>query len=178
VGLVKECLKDVLVRVLTPEDAVVFAKLRRERLEKEPRAFAESLAEHDALPLPKIAERLKRSCENFVVGAFTANAELVGMAGFGRNTRVKSRHKGVIWGVYVRPAWRGSGVGRALLSELILQARAVPGLEQIHLSVATSQKAAKRLYESLGFRVFGHERHALKVEGEYVDEDHLVLWLD
>ena len=165
------------VRVLTPDDAIPFSKLRRERLEQAPRAFAESLAEHDALPLAKIAERLARSNHNFVVGAFTPKAELVGMAGFARNPRLKSHHKGVIWGVYVRPQWRGTGVGRTVLSELLKQARTLAGLEQIQLTVSTSQTAAKKLYESLGFEVFGHERHALKVDGEYVDEDHMVLWL-
>lgn len=166
-----------MIRLLTPEDAVPFAKLRRERLEQAPRAFAESLAEHDALPLKKIAERLGRSNDDFVVGAFTPHAELVGMAGFGRSPRLKSRHKGTIWGVYVRPHWRGSGVGRMVLTHLLKQARSITGLEQIQLTVSTSQTAAKRLYESLGFQAFGHERHALKVEGEYVDEDHMVLWL-
>ncbi|HUA85644.1 MAG TPA: GNAT family protein [Bryobacteraceae bacterium] len=168
----------MLIRVLTPADAISFSKLRRERLEQAPRAFAESLAEHDALPLSKIAERLAKSTDNFVLGAFTPKAELIGMAGFARNPRLKSRHKGTIWGVYVRPRWRGSGVGRALLSELIKHARAIVGLEQIHLTVSTSQTAARQLYESLGFEVFGQERHALKVEGEYVDENHMVLWFN
>ena len=167
----------MLIRVLTPEDAISFAKLRRERLEESPRAFAESLAEHDVLPLSKIAERLAGSSDNFVVGAFNPKAELVGMAGFARNPRLKSRHKGIVWGVYVRPRWRGSGVGQALLQELVKQARKASGLEQIHLTVSTSQTAARRLYQSLGFEVFGHETHALKVDGEYVDEDHMVLWL-
>lgn len=167
----------MLIRLLTPADAIPFSKLRRERLEQSPLAFAESLAEHDALPLSKIAERLARSQDNFVMGAFTPKAELVGMAGFARNPRLKSRHKGVVWGVYVRPKWRGTGAGRAILSRLIEQARSLEGLEQIHLTVAITQAAARRLYESLGFEVFGHERHALKVDGEYVDEDHMVLWL-
>jgi len=167
----------VLIRVLTPADAVAFSKLRRERLEDSPRAFAESLAEHDSLPLSKIAERLSRSPDNFVVGAFSPKAELIGMAGFARNSRLKSRHKGVIWGVYVRPGWRGAGVGRALLTELIRQAKKSSGLEQIYLTVSTTQVAARRLYESLGFECFGHERHALKIGDDYVDEDHMVLWL-
>ena len=167
----------MVIRLLTPDDAIPFSKLRRERLEREPRAFAESIAEHDATPLRVIAARLARSADDFVVGAFTPRAELAGMAGFARNPRLKSHHKGTIWGVYVRPGWRRSGVGRAILSELIQHARSQPGLEQIHLSVSAGQLSAKRLYLSLGFEVFGHERHALKVEGDYVDEDHMVLWL-
>ena len=167
----------MFIRVLTPDDAIPFNKLRRERLEQDPRAFAESIAEHDALPLSAIQARLVHSNENFVVGAFTPQADLAGMAGFARNPRIKSRHKGIIWGVYVRPRWRGAGVGRAILLELLKQARGLAGLEQIGLTVSTGQVAAKRLYQALGFEVFGQERHALKVDGEYVDEDHMVLWL-
>ena len=167
----------MIVRVLTPEDAVPFHRLRRERLEQSPKAFAESIAEHEALTLSTIAARLSRSDDNFVIGAFSPERELAGMAGLARETRLKARHKAIVWGVYVRPRWRGKGVGRAVLIELLNRARSLPGLEQIRLTVATSQDAAKRLYESLGFEVFGTERHALVVDGEYVDEDHMVLWL-
>jgi RimJ/RimL family protein N-acetyltransferase len=166
------------VRKLSESDAEQFRRLRRERLEQEPRAFAESIAEHDAISAESIRARLcNASGENFVVGAFEDDGRLIGIAGFSRSPRLKSRHKGIIWGVYVRPAARARGAGRALLAGLIDLARAAPGLEQIQLSVSTDQAAARRLYLSLGFEVFGRERHALKVEGTYVDEDHMVLWL-
>ncbi len=167
----------MIVRVLTPEDAVPFKRLRRERLEQSPKAFAESISEHEAISLSTIAARLSRSDDNFVMGAFSPERDLAGMAGFARETRLKARHKAIVWGVYVRPRWRGQGVGRAIMTELLKRARSLPGLEQIRLSVATTQEAAKQLYESLGFEVFGTERHALLVDGEYVDEHHMVLWL-
>jgi len=166
------------VRMLSESDAASFRRLRRERLEQDPRAFAESLAEHDALSPQTIAARLRNtSGENFVIGAFSDSGELAGMAGFSRSPRIKSRHKGNIWGVYVRPQARGQGAGRAILTALVDRARRESGLEQIQLSVSTGQAAARHLYESLGFETFGRERHALKVDGEYVDEDHMVLWL-
>ena len=165
------------VRILTHCDAEAFIALRRERLIVAPRAFAESVAEHDSLSPEAIAARLKiTSGDNFVVGAFVDD-QLAGIAGFSRILRAKSRHKGVIWGVFVRENARGKGVGRALLQALIEHARREPGLEQIQLTVSVGQTAARSLYLSLGFEVFGHERHALKVDGEYVDEDHMVLWL-
>lgn len=161
--------------MLSESDAMAFRTLRRERLQQEPYAFAESLEEHDSISVETIAARLRHSSgENFVVGAFEGD-ELVGMAGFSRSPRRKSRHKGTIWGVYVRASARGKGAGRALLTALIDRARGE--VEQIYLSVSVGQVAAKRLYESLGFEVFGRERHALKVDGVYVDEDHMVLWL-
>lgn len=165
------------VRLLSASDAAEFRLLRRERLEQDPRAFAESIAEHDALSPDTIRDRLRTSSgENFVVGSFDDHG-LIGIAGFSRSPRLKSRHKGIIWGVYVRPRARGSGAGKAMLTALIDRARQERGLEQIYLTVSTSQIAAKRLYASLGFERFGTEKHALKIDGEYVDEDHMVLWL-
>jgi ribosomal protein S18 acetylase RimI-like enzyme len=50
-------------------------------------------------------------------------------------------------------------------------------VEKIILTVAADQIAAKRLYRSLGFEVCGQEKHALKIDDSYVDEDHMALWL-
>ena len=165
------------IRALTRADIDQFQRLRRERLEREPRAFGESLAEHDATPTEVFERRLESSNDDqFVIGAFEA-AQLVGMAGFARNLRPKSRHKALIWGVYVQPTFRNLGVARGILITLIERAKMNPHVEKIMLTVAADQVAAKRLYQSLGFEVFGHEKHSLKVEGAYVDEDHMVLWL-
>jgi len=165
------------VRVLTLADAEAFRRLRRERLDDSPRAFGESIQECESLSAASVAARLgSSSSENFVVGAFSGE-ELTGMAGFARNPREKSQHKAVIWGVYVQRAFRGQGVARRIFAALLERARLQTGLEQIVLSVAIDQVSARRLYQSLGFEVFGHERHALKVDGAYVDEDHMVLWL-
>ncbi len=113
---------------------------------------------------------------DFVVGAFD-QGQLIGMTGYYREKREKIRHRGHIWGVYVRQEWRGKGVGRALMSELLRLACAQHGLEQVNLGVGTDQLAAKRLYASLGFEVYGCERQALKLGENYVDKDLMVLWL-
>lgn len=50
----------------------------------------------------------------------------------------KNRHKGHILSIYVRPESRGQGVGKALLQEVIAQAKLLVGVEQLHLMVITS----------------------------------------
>ena len=54
--------------------------------------------------------------------------------------------------LYVSPARRGAGVGRALCAELIAQARAA-GYQQLALSARDAWKPAVTLFQSLGFRI-------------------------
>jgi len=167
----------VEIRILTQCDAADYWRLRLEALEREPRSFAESAEEHRATSIELVAARLRENGNaNFVLGAFLSG-ELVGVAGFFRHKHLKVRHKGQIWGVYVRANSRGQGIGRALLSALLEKLKAVPGLEQVNLIVSSSQVAARGLYRSLGFETFGVERAALKSNEQSFDQEHMVLRL-
>jgi putative acetyltransferase len=52
--------------------------------------------------------------------------------------------------MYVDPAWRGRGVGRALLETLIARAREM-GYQAVRLGTVAEMTAARALYASLGF---------------------------
>jgi ribosomal protein S18 acetylase RimI-like enzyme len=166
----------VETRALTQLDAAAYWNLRLEALEQEPQAFAESAEEHRATTVELAAARLGEPEEGFVLGAFLSG-ELVGMAGFFREKHLKARHKGRIWGVYVRANCRRQGIAWALLSRLLEMIKTLPDMEQVDLTLSSRQVAAKTLYRSLGFETFGVEPAALKIGDQYFDEEHMALRL-
>ena len=160
------------IRLLTSACAAEFRDIRLEALARHPTAFAASLEEEASLAIEAFARRL---AEGTVFGGYLDGA-LLGMAGFARPDQAKKRHKGILWGVYVREEARGRGLGRALVGQVIEHASS--HVVQLHTRVVTDNRAALRLYESLGFRCYGVEPRALAVDGRCFDQAMMVHELD
>jgi RimJ/RimL family protein N-acetyltransferase len=165
------------IRLLTEHDAEAWWDLRLLALTTDPASFAESADEHRQKTMEETRTFFRTfSPENFVVGGFE-EGHLVGMAGFHREKHDKFRHKGTIWSVYVRQESRGKGMAKALLAEIIRRVRLMEGMEQINLIVSATQPVAKRVYSSLGFRLYGTEPRSLKIGDIYIDDEWMVLYL-
>ena len=162
-------------RLLTADDAEEYAALRRESLLDAPLALTASPEDDRASSVAGVREILARGPDSVIVGAFAA--ELVGAVGMYRDHHLKRAHKLHVWGVYVRPSHRGTGVGVALLEAAIAHARSMPGIACLDLSVNSTAPAAQRLYERVGFRMWGCEPDALRYRGQITQEHHMSLQL-
>ena len=153
------------LRRLETDDLAIYRELRLEGLKSHPEAFASSWESESDKPASWWAERLEA---NTVFGGWVNNSPLAGVAGLRVQDAVKVRHKGVLWGMYVRPEARGTGLAAALVQQVVVHARTL--VEQLCLTVVASNVAARRLYSAAGFEEYGLERRALKVGDEYYDE--------
>jgi RimJ/RimL family protein N-acetyltransferase len=154
----------VQIRRLKPEDAGAYRGIRLEGLKHHPEAFGSTFEAEFTKPLAWFFERLSQST---VFGAFSRD-ELLGVAGFAVRSGEKESHKGLLWGMYVRPRARGAGVARRLVEAVIEFAR--PRVELLQLSVVVGNERARRLYAGLGFVEYGIELNSLKYDGRYYDE--------
>lgn len=143
-----------------------------------PWAFASSPEEDRALDPDHVSEFLAEN-ENAVVAieATDGTQELIAAAGIFRKPQLKSFHRAKLWGVFVEPAYRDQGLGRAVISTAIDLARSWNGVDFVDLGVSENAPAAQRLYESLGFRAWGREPESLQCEGRRYDEIFMSLRL-
>ncbi|MEO6098324.1 MAG: GNAT family N-acetyltransferase [Fibrobacteria bacterium] len=116
--------------------------------------------------------------DSFTLAA-TVDRVLAGVVSFERDgkTREKLRHKGILFRMYVNGDFRGRGIGKRLIGEVLSRAVRLGDIERINLTVVSGNAAAKALYESFGFATFGVEPDAIKWNGKYFAEEHMGLRL-
>lgn len=161
----------IAIRPATVDDADALRDLRLEALRTQPVAFAADYALNLAKSPSYWIEwaRDRSNSHTDIVHVAVADDKLIGMTGAHRGDSPKTRHSALIWGVYVRPEWRGLRVAEALIEACIDWARA-RGCSIAKLNVVTTNAAAIRCYLRCGFSVYGVEPQAVFYEGvRYAD---------
>ena len=103
-------------RRLVPDDASAWFALRVEMLQESPHSFLASPEDDSWSSVAVTRERLAGERDDAIFGLFEEET-LVGAVGIFREPHLKTRHRIWIWGVYLRPAWRGKGHATRLMEE-------------------------------------------------------------
>lgn len=143
-------------------------------LQESPTAFGTDYQQTLERPDSHFQTRTQFEPDNFIMAAVSGE-ELLATAGGLREPDPKRQHIATVWGMYVHPQHRNLGLGARLLGDVLERLKLLPELEHIQLSVTVGNDAALKLYQRAGFKIYGQEPAALKVEGVSYDEFHLNL---
>jgi ribosomal protein S18 acetylase RimI-like enzyme len=135
---------------LTPDDVEAIRAVRLEGLKNHPENFGADYDHEAAQPVEWFKQRMSRAA---TFGVKIGGA-LAGICVFSRETQKKHAHQGGIGAVYVRPQYRGQGVGDALIKAALEEA-VRQGVEHVSLTVTATNPGAVRLYERNGFTTVG-----------------------
>lgn len=156
---------------LTSADVTRFREVRLAGLRMDPNGFRYSEVEDAAIDTERWAVRLDNA---YVVAAqHDGSDEILGVGGFSLFAGDKLAHKGLIWGMYVRPSARGTGVADAIMDALIAHART--RVRHLQLTVMSDNVRARAFYERHGFVTYATEPEAVRQGDEFRDEDS--MWL-
>src|SRR6266568_6224104 len=143
---------NIVIRALGEPDVEAYRELRLTALATSPEAFGSSYEEEAELSLDSFRARVMSGGRNVIFGAF-ADRHLVGMAGFVADEKVKKRHKGTLWGVFLMPEWRGRGLSDRLVRRVV--EHATEHVLILQAVVVTANQKARQTYARLGFVPYG-----------------------
>lgn len=161
---------DVTVRVLEEEDWQTYRRLRLAALESDPDSFAAEVADEKGYPEERWRDRIRRS-RRLVA---SREDDDVGVASVGQARDEEGIMDGIaeLFGMWVMPQARGSGVAWELVTAAAKQARK-DGHQQLRLWVSTDNGRAVGFYSSYGFRP-ADERRAMTTD-DTVEEASMTL---
>ena len=162
----------ITIRQVELSDAAEFRELRLQALQNAPTAFSADYEVNLAQPNSYWEDRLTFDEYGIIFFASHEN-ELVGTTGIRQGESPKTKHGAFIWGVYVRPEWRGLHIAEALIETCIQWAK-TRAINIVKLGVMISNTPAVRCYERCGFVTYGTEPRGIFYEGQYYDE--YLMW--
>ncbi len=159
------------LQILTTKDFDAYFSLRLESLQQCPMMYATDANDWQAAPREVIEKHLvnSESGQAPILGAWQGRA-LVGLLGLMPDSRPTVRHKATLWGMYVIPAFRRQGVGRALVHQAVATAQDLPFLRQLRVVATLDGNTLLRFFTSCGFEEYGREPRAKLFNSIYYDQ--------
>jgi ribosomal protein S18 acetylase RimI-like enzyme len=161
---------EISVRVLDEGDWAEYRDVRLAALKESPEAFVATHEEESALDEEAWRERMRRSRR--LVAA--SGGHVVGVVSIGR-AEPEEDNAGELFGLWVTPAERGSGVAWQLVEAGAEQARA-DGRSHLAYWVGTENGAAVAFASSFGFRPTD-TRRPMRVTSEQDGEEEIAMVL-
>ena len=156
-------MNDIRVRVLDQDEWATYRDVRLRALRESPEAFVASAEEEEALEDQYWKDRMVRSRRILAQDG----DEVVGVVSVGTGHRTNIPGAGELFGLWVEPPRRGSGVARRLMEKAATVGRQV-GLKQLVYWVGTDNGRAVAFASSFGFRPTD-DRRPMRIHG--VDEE-------
>lgn len=103
------------------------------------------------------------------------SGEIVGVLTIQRGMYRKNRHTANL-GIAIKGTHRRKGLGTELISSGIQWCRE-NYIKKLNLEVFSSNKNAISLYEKMGFSIEGVRKKQFVIEGRYVDDVFMTLWV-
>jgi ribosomal protein S18 acetylase RimI-like enzyme len=158
----------IKIREAKAADVIQYRELRLHALQNAPTAFSADYETNLKFPMDFWKGRL--NFDEYGIMFFAEHGQdLIGMTGIRKGESPKTRHGAYIWGVYVRPEWRGLHIAEALIETCLQWARA-RDVDIVKLGVVTANASAVRCYQKCGFTTYGTEPRAIYYEGTYYEE--------
>ena len=158
----------ILIREARPTDAIQFRELRLEAFQDSPIAFSADYQKNLSEPLKYWENRLTMHSDEATIFLADHESNLIGMTGIARGGSPKTRHSAWVWGVYMKPDWRGLHIAEELIRSCLTWAK-TRNMVTAKLGVAAVNTSAIRCYERCGFKIYGTEPGALFYESRYYD---------
>ncbi len=162
---------------IPPDRAKDYNALVKRGLREHPSSFDTDITQIEPRTARQVARGIRRlnPANGAILGAFDPVNQLVGTAMVLRRSAPKQAHCADVLFVYVPVECQGKGIAKQLVTAILTAAQALPGVEQLHLTVNLNGSAARSLYQALGFQSIGIVPRVIRVQNDYFDQEQ--MWL-
>lgn len=166
------------IRKLTKKDWLHYKKLRLHATKNDPKSFGNSFEQEKQKTDTDWQERVAKSLNKHdtLLVAFDEQ-EPVGIIGSYYHAADHIEHISHIYFMYVEPAYRKQGLGKALMAHMLDRLRRDNRTKKIRLYVIEGNEAAQKLYESFGFTVTTKLKDEMFVDGVFYNSQIMELFI-